>query len=277
MKNIILILFIVTVGSNFLLSQDGQSSTLLRNNNVKNVETYFFVKKETQDSILITREDYNIEGRRSKIEIYDTLGLTDHYEYDYLFDTIKIERRIYFRNILSSITKLENDEYGNELRATDYGVNGDKLGMASEKIYNDQQQLLETLVYNGDIIFFHEKREYHENGNLMEVRVLKPNKLQRTSVYKENGELKYNQNSKFYWNKEIFENYRNSGVKVEQVDSRRANRIRVIGVSGILDLKPFDNLRTQIFYLNNGLIDYEIQFLNGSLIGKRSYSYIQKH
>lgn len=275
MKSTLLILLLLIIGHNLLSAQDGQSPSLIKENNIQKIETYFLEPNATQDSTLITKEEYNDNGWRTKIEIYDSLGLANHYEYDYQFDSIKTERRTYFRNELSSVTKLKNDQYGNELTAIDYDADGNKLGMASEILYNDQQQLVETIVYNGDLIIFQEKRKYHQNGNLKEVDKIKPDYLKSTSVYKENGELKDNQDSKHYWNKEIFENYRSTGITLEQVDCRRAYKIGVIAVSGILDLAPFDNLRTQTFFLSSGLIDYEQEFVNGKLIGKRSYKYLK--
>ncbi len=46
-----------------------------------------------------------------------------------------------------------------------------------------------------------------------------------------------------------------------------------MGVFGILNLNPDDTLMSEIYYKTNGVIDYEVQYLNGRFIGTRKYFY----
>ena len=263
------------MGINILIAQDGQPWDLLKGNKVHKIETYFLESNATQDSFLVTKEEYNQEGRRTRIGIYDSLGLANHYEYDYLSDSIRTERRTYYRNELSSVTKLVYNQDGNETSAIDYDTDGNKLAMSSKNIYNDQQQLVEVIIYNGDLVWVHRKMKYHDNGKLKESEVIKPNYLKNKVSYDREGEEKHNQNSKIYNHREVYEDYNSTGKKMEQRDSRFAYKIGVIGVKEVLNLKPFDYWRQQIFYLKNGLIDYELQFVNGRPKGRRQYKYIR--
>lgn len=272
----ILVLISVLYFSLYTLSaQDGQPPSLIKGNGIKKIEAYFFQGNATQDSTLITVEDYNTAGWRTKIEIYDSLGLANHYEYDYLFDSIKTERRTFFRNEFDSVTKIENDQFGNELSAIDYNADGEESGWKSINKYNDQGQLIESSIYDNSKLVICEESKYHSNGEIMETAVTKLGRLVARYVYDENGKVKQRQDSKNYYSKVVFENYKSTGRRMDQIDSRSAYKKITIGVGGVLDLARFDNLRTQIFYLDNGLIDYEVQYVNGKLIGKQKNKYIK--
>ncbi len=58
-----------------------------------------------------------------------------------------------------------------------------------------------------------------------------------------------------------------------QVTMRRKYNSVAVGVNGWIDLEPNDDLRLEIYYKSNGLIDFEIQFLNGIRGGARKYRY----
>ena len=154
MKNLLFVLLILTIGFNTLYAQGEQSASLIKEFNVNTIEAFFFEPNVTQDSSLVTIENFNKEGRRTKIEIYDSLGLTNHYEYYYQLDTIKTERRTFFKNELVSLTELKYNKYGNEISAIEYDSSGVELGMSSVNTYNDKQQLVDLKVYDdGRIIF----------------------------------------------------------------------------------------------------------------------------
>jgi hypothetical protein len=62
------------------------------------------------------------------------------YEYVYINDTIKSERRSYSKDQLFSVTKFEIDEHGHEVRTVYYDGKGNKIGWSSKNQYNKDHQ-----------------------------------------------------------------------------------------------------------------------------------------
>src|SRR5690242_810847 len=95
------------VTTQVISAQDEQSHSLIRINHISKIEAYLFhsPEKETNnDSVLISKEYFNERGYRTKIEIYDSTGLANSYEYVYKNDSIRLVRLTYFKSVLRSKT-----------------------------------------------------------------------------------------------------------------------------------------------------------------------------
>ena len=274
MKNILITILLLTIGMNILSGQNGQPHLLIKQSKVKKIETYFFEPDQTADSLLLTVEEFNKEGRREKIEIYNSSGLGVSHEYYYLNDTIPTERRSYNKNELKSVTTTEYDQFGNEISTMDYDEKGNKTGWRSKKKYNKKHQEIESKVCVGKKIVSHEKRKYHKNGNLKEIKVIKPKRHKQTIKHDKNGERIESSKSNDYLIDEVFENYESSGKKLVRTERKIDYRHSIIGVKGRLDLETNDILKTEILFRMDGLLDYKIQYLNGELIGTKKYKYV---
>src|SRR5690606_557016 len=87
-------------------AQDKYDPEIIMNNSVREIEGYVF-GKSLSDSFLITKEYFNVKGRRTKIEIYDSTGLMrSEYIYLYKDDTLRTERITKFQGVLNSTTKI---------------------------------------------------------------------------------------------------------------------------------------------------------------------------
>jgi|GEM_PF-6606296 len=274
MTKVVLVILLAVFCHTLTLGQDEQSPKLIRENGIYKIETYYIESDASQDSLLTTISYFNPVGRRVEIEIYDSLQLNNHYEYDYLFDSIKVVRRTYFRNELQYTATIENDEYGNELYVEEYDTSG-LLSFKYNFTYNSQQQPIHYICYDSLGIINEWKKEYFESGNLKKYEQLWPKPLRKVLNYKDVGGDNHNVDSKYYRSVSIFENYNNSGNTMEQIESRNAQKVTLLGINGALELAPFDVLLDQIYYHDSGLKNYHRQYVNNKLVGIKKFRYFK--
>ncbi len=275
MKKIKTTLFILIVFWNHLFGQDGQPSDLLKKYNVKSVEAYVFKEKDKPDSTLITVEQFNQQGKRTKIQIIDSLGAKATYEYFYEMDTIKTERRTYNRDRLSSVTKVYNNKDGKELQCVDFDEKGQRTGAGSANKYNKRGQLVESTIHFHARLAVYRKYKYYKNGNKKEVKVLLPKNSAGKIKYDKNGKQLKSKKSSSIKEEEYFENYNGTIGKMTKTTITYNRDTKILGIAGWLDLKQKDILVTEHYYTVNGLLNYEIQYLNGNFTARKSYKYIQ--
>ena len=85
MKTILFLTFVLIFVAQAINAQDEQPHSLIHTNLISKIEAFIFLSPEKMsiDSHLITTEYFNMPGYRTKIEIFDSTGLLNSYEYLY--------------------------------------------------------------------------------------------------------------------------------------------------------------------------------------------------
>ncbi|MEP6792756.1 MAG: hypothetical protein ABJB16_00400 [Saprospiraceae bacterium] len=247
---------------NRLIAQDEQPAIVVSRNNVSKIEAYIFRTPENEpgiDSSLITVEYFNKSGYRTKIEIYDSLGVRTAYEYLYRDDSIRYERRTYFQGKLNSTTKISYYKNGMEDQCIDYDALGFKTGTYSKTNYNKQGEIKDyTVCYNGKYKI-KRKNIYDKTGKV--IRVIRRSPGQKVQKYDPWKGLS------------ITEETNPNGENVIIRKSKSYHRETVLGLSGALKFEKGDEWERKYFYFRNGLISREEQYKNGIFLGRKKYKY----
>ncbi len=249
-----------------LNAQDKYAPKNIERNNIKEIDCYLFEENSKTDSFLITKEDFNSKGRRTKITIYDSTGtIQSEYLYNYKYDTLRIERITKFYGNFSSRTKIFYDKNNREIKAIDYDINDKKTGTYSKTKYNDRKLTEETKIYLANKLSVHVKKKFDKNHILKEYSCKKNGKwtheLIKDGVHP-NCSLT-----------EI-ENFQNSGLKLKREKRKINERTSIIGLKGKLKLFVNDILITEKYINKKGLIEFEKQYLNDKLIAVKKYKYV---
>jgi|GEM_PF-4740291 len=251
-----------------------KSSLLYKQLHIKSAEGYVYEAREDTLPFLLTVENFNVAGNRTKIDIYDTSGIRSTYAYIFEQDTIYTERRTSFRNKLSSVTKVYRDEKGNIVKYEELDTTGNKIGWYSTMRYNKKQQVIEEKTFIYKKLISHKKIKYHPDGKVKETRILRPkNRLGGGYLVPHFIHVNTGENSKYTKQEEI-ENYKGYPGKMIRTSIIFYAKNYYLGVKGFIDLKMYDRVVTERYYQPNGLLDFEEQFLNGKFIGKKAYKYL---
>jgi len=274
MKKQQITLFFLIIFTNSLYAQDQQAFNLIKLNNIKSIESIISTADQRYDSTLISDEYYNRQGRRTKIQLYQSSAVTSSYEYLFEHDTINIERRTYEKGKLVSVTKIYYDKWGNPITNLEFDGNNKAKGISSELKYNKQRQLIETEVYIESQLVSHRKYKYYENGQKKEVQILKPKGRAETIKFDINGSQLKPDRARIMMTEEHFENHNGANTKMSKKTLTYGQNTITIGLAGPLELKQNDVLVTEKYYKTNGLLDYEHQYLNGKFITEKKYRYL---
>jgi len=264
MQRIGIILFITLVSifiTHALDAQDEQPHNLLHINHISKIEGFIFLspEKTSIDSHLITAEYFNALGYRTKIEIFDSTGLLNSYEYLYKDDSVRIERLTYFNNSFHSKSKLYYNNKGKEIKAVDYSSTGHKNGTRSKSKYNANDQLKEFKIWFDGKLSIKEKYTYGPDGWPVEVFQILPQKSTK----------KYDKDQS--WSKLGLIDQEGRQMKIKKLTFDVPTTI--LGLSGRLKLETGDELETRRFYKENGLLDEEDQNKNGMFLARKKYKY----
>jgi hypothetical protein len=259
MKNLTIILLISIVAFS-LNAQQNYNPEVLERNNIKQIEGYIFEGNSETDSFLLTNEYFNSRGRRTKIEIHDSLGLRSEYIYFYKNDTLRTERITKFDGRFSSRTKIFYDKKFREVKAIDFDIKNKKTGTYSKIKYKDSNLTEEHKIYFSNKLAIHSIRQYDENKSL------------KLYLVKKKGRWENQLNAKRLIKTEI-ENYQNTGLKLKRTEELVDRNKTILGIKGKLILKLGDVLITEEFLNKKGLIEYEKQYLNGNLIATKKYKF----
>lgn len=244
-------------------AQDKYDPIVIECNNIREIEGYI-VEEGLMDSFLITKEYFNSKGRRTKIEIYDSLGIKSEYLYKYKNDTIRIERITKLHGLFHSKTKIYLDKKNREVKAVDFDEDGKKTGTYSKTKYNDRKRTKETKIYFTKKLSVHTKEKFDSEGSIVQYAIKKNGKWKDQLT---NGS---NPNR----SEEEFENYENTGFKLERVTNTYTEKNSILGLNGTLKLLPNDILTTERYINSSGLIEMVKQYLNGNLINTKKYKYV---
>jgi hypothetical protein len=230
-------------------------------NHLKIVEEYVTVTIDGQDSFLLTKEYFNQKGRTTLKEIYNRNGLSCSYVYFYKDDTVRTERITVCYGKFLSKTKIWYDRKNREVKAIDYDENGKKTGTYSKIKYNDKLNTQEVLI------------QFH-NGNRKETKYQfgKDNEFV-ASFEKKNGvwveKPRYDTGNL----KSEEENYRGTKLKRISTTYKIKESTTTISVKGKQKLEKGDILKTDTYIMENGLNDFQVQYLNGVFNAKKRFLY----
>lgn len=247
---------------NRLIAQDEQPALIVSRNNVSKIEAYIFRTPENEpgiDSSLITVEYFNKSGFRTKIEIYDSLGVRTAYEYLYRDDSIRYERRTYFSGKLNSITKIYYNKVGMVDQCIDYDTLGFKTGTYSKTNYNKQGEIKDYTICYDVKHKFKWKNIYNKDGKV--ISVVKHSTGKKIQKYDPWQGLSKSEETK------------PNGEKMIIRKSKSYHRETVLGLSGALKFEKGDEWERKYFYFGNGLINREEQYKNGIFLGRKKYKY----
>lgn len=264
MRNLATVLICV-LGAFLLSAQDKYDPETIEENNIKEIRSYLFDQESSIDSSLITREYFNSKGRRTKIEIHDSLGIRMEYIYIYQDDTLRVERITKAKGVFKSKTKIQYDNKNRETKAVDYDIEGKKTGTYSKTKYNDRKRTEENKIYFSSKLAVHTKKKYDKNRKLIEYAINENGKW----IQKLNDEGSLTN----YKTTEV-EDYQNLGLKLVKEVLVMEKDKSILGLQGRLNLVENDVLKTEKYVSENGLIKYEKQYLNNQLLAIKKYKYI---
>ena len=263
MKNLINIL-VLLMAALAINAQQKIDPNMLQRNNIIEIEGYVFDSETAMDSMLITKEYFNAKGHRVKIEIYNSTGTTSEYIYNYKDDTLLTERITKFRNELHSVTKIRYDDKLREIETIDYDFEGKKMGTYSKVKYNDRKKTKETKIYIENTLYIH-------TMDLMD-----GNKFKKRLWTERNGKKIIK--SECEQNKHVIEeeiiNFKGSQLTMKKRTNQICKDQTILGLKGRLKISSGDILTDETYLNQNGLIEYEKQYLNDKLIGIKKYKYL---
>ena len=263
MKNLIHIL-VLLIAALSINAQQKNDPIILQRNNVIEIEGYVFDSETALDSMLITKEYFNAKGHREKIEIYNSTGITSEYIYNYKEDTLLTERITKFRNELHSVTKIRYDDKLREIETIDYDFEGKKMGTFSKVKYNDRKKTKETKIYIGNKLNIH-------TMDLMDGK----NFIKRLWTVRNGKKII---NSECEQNKHVIEeeviNFNGSQLTMKKRTNQYCNEQTILGLKGRLKISEGEILTDETYLNQNGLIEYEKQYLNDKLICIKKYKYL---
>ncbi len=247
-------------------AQDKYDPEMIVFNGVKEIEAYIFEEEGRADSFLITKEYFNKKGRRTKIAVYDSVGIRSEYIYKYKDDTLRTERITKIDGEFLNRTEIHYDKKNREVKAIDYDINDRKTGTYSKTKYNDRKSTKETKIYFSNRLSIHSREKYDEDHKVIEYSIKKNGKwVQQLDKEGKNPNCKITE----------AEDYQNSGLKLIKEELYVEKSKIILGLKGKIKLSPKDVLTTEKYLNENGLIVYERQFLNGEFIALKKYRYFQ--
>jgi len=242
--------------------QDEQSHTLIETNHISKIEAFIFLSPENKpgiDSNLITTEYFNALGYRTKIEIHDSTGIVNSYEYIYQNDTIRLERNTYFKGILKSKTKLFYTNNGDEIKSIDYDPAGLETGTFSKTLYNKHYQIKQQRFYIANKLFLRKKYINRADGKPERIREYFTGKSKQkyiTDQMESRTETTYPNGKMMVVRKIIFR-----------------HPATILGLSGKLLFNEGDEWERRILCKESGLLDEEEQNKNGIFLARKKYKY----
>jgi len=246
------------------IAQDECSPQIIVNNNIKEIKAYIF-EDNVADSFLITKEYFNTKGYRTKIEIFDPIGIVrSAYSYKYKSDTLRVERITEFGGTVASRTKIYYDKKNREIKAIDFDAEGRKTGTYSKTKYNDRKLTKETKIYFSGKLRVHTKDRFNKSKKL--IQSSSKVKGEWVQLLDDNGQAKNCTVTEFL-------NYEESNLKLIKSTLNVKEQQTILGLNGKLELVPNDILLTEKYYNTRELLEYEKQFLNNALVAVKKYKY----
>jgi hypothetical protein len=242
-----------------LRGQDKHDHFLISKNKIKAIETYSVSLQDSSKSILNTKEIFNNKGRRTSVKIFNKNGSTSEYKYYYIADTIKDKRVTIFNDTIHSTTKLNFDEKGRLAKTTDYDSNNKENGTYEIINYKRNERTVERKFYFNNELHIHTKENYSKSGELLK----QYKRIDKRWVKSEKPNTK----------EDTIENYNGTGLTLKRIVHSIKSDCTILGILEPIKLIKNDQLTTERYINEKGLIEFEIQRLNSKLIAKKKYKY----
>jgi hypothetical protein len=222
----------------------------------------------------LTLEDFNPAGKRTKIQIFDSLGLEKTYEYVFERDTHYIERRTYFKDTLSSVTKVLRDEQDRIVGYQDFDTTGKKTPLHQTIKYNRLNQEIETKMFLDNTLISRNKTKYYANGKIKTVLFSSASRHYGKMHYDPLGNQIPSKRSPSFTRKEVIKNPKGYKGTMNRTQTQFKYTSTILAVIGFIKIHKKDVLVTEKYLLDNGLPAFEVQYLNEVFIGKKVYTYL---
>jgi antitoxin component YwqK of YwqJK toxin-antitoxin module len=262
------------VSINSTSAQDKYPTELLKKLHIKAIEGHIFETPQDTTPFLLTLEDFNPAGKRTKIQIFDSLGLGKTYEYIFERDTYYMERKTYFRDTLSSVTKVLRDEQDRIVGYQDFDAKGKKRPLHSTTKYNRLNQEIETKIFLDNTIIDRNKTNYYANGKIKTVLFSSPSKPYEKIRYDPSGNQIPSKRSPTFTRKEVIKNPKGYKGTMHRTQTQYKYTSTILAVIGFIKIHKNDILVTEKYLLDNGLPAFEVQYLNEVFVGKKVYTYL---
>lgn len=278
------------------------------NNKVHTAKSYLFESEDAIDSTLLSIEEYNAKGRRTSVEYYDSLGIKNSYKYFYNFDTIRCLRKSYFRNKYTGSTKVIYNERGQDVHTTSFTATGKPTGTFSDTKYDDKFRVVDKKIFRGRDKFYHQKVEYHKNGNPKKVETTtgwRKNKKSKSKyvgyllfgnirgnprwvefknndrrkevkLYDPNGNLIHEDGTIYHTESKMLKKDPSTGLICEQVDTEYYEDVSTFSINGSIVVIKGTSVRHELYRKDNGLIVYEKEYVTIPTEGKSQSGAITK-
>lgn len=294
-----------------------QSPEVLRKNNVKEIKLKFitdtisyFTKSESYNRFGFNTEDKIFDkrnGARSTTYKYSYINDTFLLEKEtYFGDTInwafktlidfdnngnKIKENFINHKLkITAHTDFNYDKY-NRLKSYKHVRKGyiNLINNENNLWYSSPTKYKMDTLYENDTIkkitpkidkanyIIEQQFAYNKDNTIKEVAQLKPSKFKITYTCDRNGNnisrIKKQGKSEF----KIYECEHDSLNRPIIFHNFFETEAKIISIGGLLKVNKNDHLKTKVFYLSNGLIDYKEQYVNGLYFGKLEYIYTKNH
>jgi len=270
MKGIAIILLVLQVMfSDNVFAQDNKQQDWMEKYKITTIEAMIMKNDDVQDSFMITKEYFNVRGYRTKIEVFGFDGPKCYYEYYYAGDTLKTHRNTYSEGGFVSVSKHRYDENNLLISTIDYDANGKETNTYKVREYNKKKQLKKVYITINGKRWMRQSLNYRSNGNLRSVYNRYAGRPKTVVRYHINGAKIRPENINL-----IEETYdKTTGLDRKSITRIIKQEETTIAGGGQTKFKIGDEITSETYTEERGLVMQEIQYINGSLSAIKKYLY----
>jgi hypothetical protein len=255
-------------------AQDKHPTELLKKLHVKAIEGHIFESPQDTTPFLLTLEDFNPAGKRTKIQIFDSLGLDKTYEYIFERDTYYVERKTYLKDTLSSVTKVLRDKQDRIVGYEDFDAKGQRTPWHQTIKYNRLNQEIDSKVFIYTKTIYRNKTKYYPNGKIKTELFSGASGHYKKMRYDPLGNQIPSKRSPSFTRKEVIKNPKGYKGTMIRTQTQFKYTSTILAVIGFIKVHKKDVLVTEKYLLDNGLPAFEVQYLNEVFVGKKVYTYL---
>lgn len=250
MRNFYIFLFLI-LAVNTIFSQDEQNPILVKKFNIKRIEGYVDSAMSISEPKLVRIETYNKEGKIVNLETGNFKSMINRFEYLYYNDLVLYEILHYKFDKFIKKTKVLSDIYGVELKSIELDSSGNETAEIIKKDYNRKNQLVSEKQFNKDTLKEHISYEYYKDGLLYKKKYNRYEKMSKEVLFYKYGEKSKQPKS----NEKSFLEYYH-GLWISTYDHEKDS-----------------SLLAEVFYTQDGLIDFVYFYKNNAFHSRLIYKY----
>ena len=244
-------------------AQQDQQARFLAAANVRLVETYLNNISDSvpSDPALSMREFYNRKGFREKTIIYDIYGDSISYNYLYRDDSIQVQGIKYINGELHAYSRYIFDKNERLEEIVEYNSKWEKTGNSTKWRYGKNKKPRKEINYSNSRICRIDEFEYDSDSRL-EYKIWRGSKAVEIS-------RKHYKDSDMH-----FKSINSDGIETQ---TDRVFYNKTVGLSlfnGHTKVSAGQTVEHRSVYNKNKLIDFQEEFLDGVMIGRKEYRYI---